>query len=87
EIPAVFFINADRTEILVNGEMNGDQYVVQTTARRLILRRGKSVACIENRSYNPWGTATPTDTTSPGVHRTIRAQAPRQTESAKGNSQ
>lgn len=77
EIPAVFIINADQTESLVNGEMRGDQYVVQTTARKLILRRGNSVACIENRGYNPWGVATPTDTTSPDVQRTIRTQAPR----------
>src|SRR6185437_8004484 len=77
EIPAIFIINADRTESLVNGEMRGDQYVVQTTARKLILRRGNSVACIENRGYNPWGVATPTDTTSPDVRRTIRAPAPR----------
>lgn len=75
EIPAVFIINADRTESLVNGEMRGDQYVVQTTTRKLVLRRGQSVACIENRSYDLRGIATPTDTTSPEVRRTIRAQA------------
>ena len=73
EIPAIFIINADQTESLVNGEMRGDQYVVQTTARKLVLRRGNSVACIENRGYNPWGVATPTGTTSPDVRRTIRA--------------
>jgi len=77
EIPAVFIINADGTESLVNGAMRGDQYVVQTTTRKLVLRRGKSVACIQNRSYNPRGIATPTDTVSPDVQRTIRAQAAR----------
>jgi type IV secretion system protein VirB9 len=77
EIPAVFIINADGTESLVNGEMRNDDYVVQTTARKFVLRRGKSVACIQNRSYNPRGIATPTDTISPDVQRTIRAQAPR----------
>jgi type IV secretion system protein VirB9 len=76
EIPAVFIVNADRTESLVNGEMQGDHYVVQTTTRKLILRRGQSVACIENRSYDPRGVATPTHTTSPEVRRTIRAQRP-----------
>ncbi|HJU08337.1 MAG TPA: P-type conjugative transfer protein VirB9 [Rhodanobacteraceae bacterium] len=96
EIPGVFIINADHTESLVNGEMRGDQYVVQATTRKLILRRGQSVACIENRSYNPRGVATPTDTTSPEVRRTIRAQrspadvGPAQSttsESSQGNSQ
>lgn len=77
EIPAVFVINADGSESLVNGEMSHDEYVVQTTARKLILRRGKSVACIQNRNYNPRGSATPTDTVSPNVQRTLRAQTPR----------
>jgi type IV secretion system protein VirB9 len=77
EIPAIFIINADGSESLVNGTMRGDEYVVQTTTRKLVLRRGKSVACIQNRSYNPRGIATPTDTISPDVQRTIRAQAPR----------
>jgi type IV secretion system protein VirB9 len=77
EVPAIFIINADGSESLVNGAMRGDQYVVQTTTRKLVLHRGKSVACIQNRSYNPRGIATPTDTISPDVQRTIRAQAPR----------
>lgn len=74
EIPAIFLINADGTESLVNGEMQGDQYVVQATARKLVLRRGQSVACIDNRNYDPQGVATPTDTISPDVRRTIHAQ-------------
>jgi len=77
EIPAIFIINADGSESLVNGTMRGDQYVVQTTTRQLVLRRGKSVACLQNRSYNPRGIATPSDTVSPQVQRTLRAQAPR----------
>ncbi|WIG54579.1 MAG: P-type conjugative transfer protein VirB9 [Rhodanobacteraceae bacterium] len=77
EIPAIFIINADGTESLVNGEMRHDEYVVQTTARKLVLRRGKSVACMQNRHYNPRGSATPTDTVSPDVQRTLRAQASR----------
>jgi type IV secretion system protein VirB9 len=76
-IPAVFIVNADGTESLVNGEMKGDEYVVQATARKLVLRRGKAVACIQNRGYNPRGIATPTDTISPDVRRTLKAQAPR----------
>jgi type IV secretion system protein VirB9 len=77
EIPAIFIINADGTESLVNGEMSHDEYVVQTTARKLVLRRGKSVACVQNRGYNPRGVATPTDTVSPDVQRTLRAHTPR----------
>jgi type IV secretion system protein VirB9 len=75
EIPAIFTINADGSESIVNGAMSGDQYVVQITARRFVLRHGKSVACIENRSYDPYGVSTPTGTTSPDVKRALLAPA------------
>jgi type IV secretion system protein VirB9 len=71
EIPAFFTVNADGTESIVNGAMSGDQYVVQITARRFVLRHGKSVGCIENRSYDPYGVSTPTSTTSPDVKRML----------------
>jgi type IV secretion system protein VirB9 len=71
EIPAIFTINADGSESIVNGAMKGDQYVVQITARRLILRRGKAVACVENRSYDAYGIPTPSGTVSPDVRRTL----------------
>jgi hypothetical protein len=69
-------VNSDLTESLVNGGMHDDQYVVQATARRLILRRGKSVACLENRSFNPWGTSTPDGTTNPNLIRKVKENAP-----------
>ncbi|QAU23385.1 P-type conjugative transfer protein VirB9 [Dyella sp. M7H15-1] len=69
EIPAVFTINADGTESIVDGNMRGDFYVIHTTAKRFILRSGKAVACVQNRSYNPWGVSTPSNTTSPNVER------------------
>lgn len=73
EVPAVFIIGTDGTESIVNGSMHGDYYVVQRTASRFVLRRGKSVACVQNRSFNRFGVATPTGTVSPEVERTIRA--------------
>jgi type IV secretion system protein VirB9 len=73
EIPAIYMINADGTESIVNGGMKGEHYVVQTTASRFVLRRGKSVACIENRSFNPYGITTPTGTISPDIRREVRS--------------
>lgn len=75
EIPAVFMINADGSESIVNGAMRGDQFVVQAVAKQLVLRKGQSVACLQNRSYNHRGIATPTGTASPEVERVIRAAA------------
>lgn len=75
EIPAIYMINADGTESVVNGGMAGEYYVVQTTAVRFVIRRGKSVACIENRSFNPYGIATPTGTVSGDVRRELKPTA------------
>ncbi|HEX7814792.1 P-type conjugative transfer protein VirB9 [Dyella sp.] len=77
EIPSVFMINADGSESIVNGAMNGDRYVIQITARKLVLRKGKAVACLENRSYNPYGVNTPTGTVSPDVERVLNVPAKR----------
>jgi type IV secretion system protein VirB9 len=75
EIPAIFMINADGTESIANGGMRGEHFVVQTTAARLVLRRGKAVACVENRSFNPYGIGTPSGTVSPDVQREVRPRA------------
>ncbi|MBS0174293.1 MAG: P-type conjugative transfer protein VirB9 [Nitrospira sp.] len=73
EVPAVFVINSDNTESLANGQMRGDLYVVYTTARKFVLRKGNAVACLENRSFNWYGVGTPNGTTSPKVERTIKS--------------
>ncbi len=73
EVPAVFVINSDNTESLVNGQMRGDLYVVFAVARKFILRKGNSASCVENRSFNWYGVGTPNGTTSPKVERTIKA--------------
>jgi type IV secretion system protein VirB9 len=75
EIPAIFFVNSDDTESLSNGQMRGDQFVVFTTAKKLVLRKGKSVACLQNRSFNWYGVYTTNGTTSPQVQRTIEGSA------------
>jgi type IV secretion system protein VirB9 len=72
EIPAAYVINSDGAETLANGTMRGDQLVLQTTAAKIILRRGKAVACLENRSFNWYGIYNTTGTTSPSVRRTLK---------------
>lgn len=75
EVPAAFVINSDRTESMASGTMRGDQLVLQVVAPRIILRKGKAVACVENRSFDPYGIPTPSGTTSPAVERMIKAGA------------
>lgn len=75
EIPAAFVVNSDGAETLASGTMRGDQLVLQTTAAKIILRKGKAVACLENRSHNWYGIYNTTGTTSPSVRRTIKEDA------------
>lgn len=75
EIPAAFYRDSDGQEKLANGTMRGEQLVLQLVAEKLVLRRGKSASCLENRSFNPYGVATPTGTTSPSVRRVVNPKS------------
>lgn len=75
EIPAAYVVNSDGAETLANGTMRGDQLVLQTTAAKIILRKGGAVACLENRSFNWYGIPNTTGTTSPSVRRALRDDA------------
>lgn len=72
EVPAAFIINSDGAESLANGTMRGDQLILQVVASKIILRKGETAACLENRSFNPYGVSTPSGTTSPVVERRIK---------------
>lgn len=78
EVPAAYIINSDGTEAMASGVMRGDQLVLQVVAPKIILRKGKAVACLQNRSFNPYGVYTPTSTTSPTVQRVLQAPKPDQ---------
>lgn len=75
EVPAAYIINSDGSEALANGTMRGDQLVLQLVAPKIILRKGRAVACVENRSYNYYGVYTPNSTTSPSVRRVVKDEA------------
>ena len=55
-LPVIYRINADGSESLTDSHTEGDTTVVHETAAKFILRSGKSVLGIENRSYNATGT-------------------------------
>jgi type IV secretion system protein VirB9 len=74
-IPAVFEIGADGSESIVDAAMEGDFYVVHHTAEKFVLRQGKAVACLDNRSFNRFGVPTPTGTRSDEVVRTLLVPA------------
>lgn len=51
ELPAVYALNADGGESLVNFDMRGDQMVIHRVARRFVLKRGRLTGCVVNRGY------------------------------------
>lgn len=72
EMPAVFVVNDDGSESLINRNVEGDTIVIQTLGKRFVLRRGNQVACIFNDAFDPLGNAIDTGTTSPDVVREIK---------------
>lgn len=73
ELPAVFVINEDGAESLVNSNIVDDEVVVHRVVRRLVLRRGRLVGCVLNRSFSGSGDNLPSKTISPRVERKLRA--------------
>lgn len=69
EWPAIFVANADGSEGLANFHVEGDVAVVHRIARRLVLRRGERVACVENRAFAGSGQRLPTGTVADDVER------------------
>ena len=72
EIPALFVKSDDGTESLLNYTVEGEDIVIHRLARRLILRRGKTVGCIVNKGFIGSGEHLDSGTVSPHVHRQTR---------------
>lgn len=73
ELPAVFALNEDGSESLVNFDVQAGRIVVQRVARRLIVRRGKLAGCIVDRAYTGGGQRLASGTIAPNVQRVIRS--------------
>lgn len=76
EFPAIFVRNDDDTESLLNFDIDHDEVVVHRVARRLVLRRGQLVGCVQNRSFDSRPDVPRASTTVPGVQRDIRGGQP-----------
>jgi type IV secretion system protein VirB9 len=72
EIPTLYVKNDDESESLVNFTMDGDEVVIHRVARGFVLRRGKLVACLQNRSFDGGGERLGTQTILPGVERVTK---------------
>lgn len=79
EVPAVFQVQGDGLEALVNTRMDGDLLVVDRVSRRLMLRAGSAVVGIWNEAFDLDGRPAldandaHTGTTVSGVRRALKA--------------
>ena len=64
ELPMVYKVMDDGSEALLNTHMENDVIVIHETAKKFVLRLGKSVLAIENRAFNEQGTFNRTGTDS-----------------------
>jgi type IV secretion system protein VirB9 len=69
EFPTLYVKNEDESESLVNFTVENDEVVIHRIARNFVLRRGKLVACIQNRSFDGGGQRLESQTLVPGVER------------------
>lgn len=72
EFPTMYVKNDDSSESLVNFTVEDDEVVIHRVARRFVLRRGKLVACLENRAFDGGGERLKSETLVPGVERITR---------------
>ena len=54
DLPAIYIINSDNSESLVNSNVNPhfpDTIIIERVVRQLVLRQGNSVACVFNQNF------------------------------------
>lgn len=72
EVPAVFQVQGDGSEALLNTHMDDDLLVIDRVSRRLVLRAGQAVVNLHNEQFDIDGVAPEGGTTVPGVQRLLR---------------
>ena len=72
DLPAIYKIMPDGSEMLLNTHIEGDTVIVHETAKNYVLRLGKSVMGIENRGFNEKGLFNRTGTSSQDSVRIVK---------------
>jgi type IV secretion system protein VirB9 len=76
EQPAIFVLNEDGTESLLNFSMDEGDVILHRVARRLILRRGNLAACVVNKGFTGSGDQLKSHTVADDVERTTKGARP-----------
>jgi type IV secretion system protein VirB9 len=53
DLPAIFVVDGEKNEALVNARMSGEYLVVHRVAKQFALRSGSQLTCIFNESFDP----------------------------------
>jgi type IV secretion system protein VirB9 len=76
ELPAIFLLNDDDSESLLNFNVQNDELVLHRVARRFVLRRGGLIGCMVNKSFEG-GTEHPKgNTVSAALERQTKGAVP-----------
>ncbi len=76
ELPAVFVLNDDGSESLLNFSVENGDVVIHRVAAKFIVRRGKLTGCVVNKGFVGAGERLESGTVAPGVQRERREQRP-----------
>lgn len=76
EQPAIFALNDDNSESLLNFSMDGSDVVIHRVVRQLIVRRGRLRGRIVNKGYSGSGERLESGTVSPSVERVGEGRRP-----------
>jgi type IV secretion system protein VirB9 len=76
EQPAIFILNEDGSESLLNFSMDGGDVIVHRLARRLILRRGDLAGCVINKAFTGSGDRLKSNTVAADVERATKGARP-----------
>jgi type IV secretion system protein VirB9 len=76
EQPAIFVLNDDGSESLLNFSMDEGDVVVHRVARRFVLRRGHLAGCVVNKAFQGAGERVKSETVSENVERTTPGARP-----------
>jgi type IV secretion system protein VirB9 len=76
EQPAIFILNDDGTESLLNFSMDEGDVILHRVARRFILRRGHLTGCVVNKGFAGFGERLKSNTVTEDVVRSTRGAKP-----------
>jgi type IV secretion system protein VirB9 len=75
DMPAIYAVDTEGEESLINANVEGNTIVIHRVFRKLILRKGNYVACLVNKSFDfDSGKDNTTGTIAPDVERVLKGE-------------